>query len=304
MKPEIRSHTQEIGDRVTFGERVRIRGDAVLIGDDCIIGDDVDIFCPEGFFLGACSYIGPGTRITCWKFDAWDYQYYEREFEVGRGGCLSGPDSTVNIGRAFFAGPHVVLNPNCHINIGDEVGLGDSTAIWTHGAWLSELDGFPTKFAPVTIGNRVWLPGNTRVLPGVTIGNDVVVGMGSLVTRDLPPGCLAGGMPAKILKESVFPSNPQNDNLEAQMDVIICDYLDSAEWRELQVSITYDRGRILFISRGCSYTFDILNKRVEPNLSPEAEDFRDFLRRRGIRFLTGRPFKSIPHPMVKQWLAV
>ena len=54
---------------------------------------------------------------------------------------------------------------------------------------------------PVTIGNDVWIGANCTILPGVTIGNNVVVAAGAVVTKDVPDNCVAGGVPAKIIKE-------------------------------------------------------------------------------------------------------
>ena len=53
---------------------------------------------------------------------------------------------------------------------------------------------------PVTIEDRVWIGARAIVLKGVTIGHDAVVGAGSVVTRDVPPGAVVGGVPARILR--------------------------------------------------------------------------------------------------------
>ncbi|MGB3684261.1 MAG: DapH/DapD/GlmU-related protein [Ornithinimicrobium sp.] len=54
---------------------------------------------------------------------------------------------------------------------------------------------------PITIGDNVWLGGGVIVCPGVSIGADTVVGAGSVVSRDLPPGVLAVGSPARVIRE-------------------------------------------------------------------------------------------------------
>jgi maltose O-acetyltransferase len=55
--------------------------------------------------------------------------------------------------------------------------------------------------APIVLGDNVWLGGGVIVCPGVTIGDDTVVGAGAVVTRDLPPGVVAVGNPARVLRE-------------------------------------------------------------------------------------------------------
>ena len=54
---------------------------------------------------------------------------------------------------------------------------------------------------PVTIGNDVWIGVNCTILPGVTIGNNVVVAAGAVVTKDVPDNCIVGGVPAKVIRE-------------------------------------------------------------------------------------------------------
>jgi maltose O-acetyltransferase len=54
---------------------------------------------------------------------------------------------------------------------------------------------------PVTIGNDVWIGGNCTILPGVTIGNNVVVAAGAVVTKDVPDNCLVAGVPAKVIRK-------------------------------------------------------------------------------------------------------
>ena len=58
-----------------------------------------------------------------------------------------------------------------------------------------------TQTAPVIIGNNVWIGGNVNVLPGVTIGDNVVIGAGSVVNKDIPSNSVAVGNPCKVIKE-------------------------------------------------------------------------------------------------------
>lgn len=54
---------------------------------------------------------------------------------------------------------------------------------------------------PVTVGDNVWIGGNTVILPGVTIGNNVVIGAGSVVSKDIPDNMIAVGNPCKVIRE-------------------------------------------------------------------------------------------------------
>lgn len=54
---------------------------------------------------------------------------------------------------------------------------------------------------PIKVGNNVWIGGNVVVLPGVTIGDNAVIGAGSVVTKDIPPGIVAVGNPCRVIRE-------------------------------------------------------------------------------------------------------
>lgn len=65
-----------------------------------------------------------------------------------------------------------------------------------------KLDDFKTVVAkPITIGKNVWITSRCMILPGVTIGDNVIVGAGSVVTRDIPPHSFAAGNPARVIKK-------------------------------------------------------------------------------------------------------
>ena len=54
---------------------------------------------------------------------------------------------------------------------------------------------------PITVGNNVWIGANVSVLPGVSIGDDAVIGAGSVVTKNIPSGVLAAGNPCRVIRE-------------------------------------------------------------------------------------------------------
>ena len=54
---------------------------------------------------------------------------------------------------------------------------------------------------PIRIGNNVWIGGGTKIMGGVTIGDNTVIAAGSIVTRDIPAGVLAGGNPCRVIRE-------------------------------------------------------------------------------------------------------
>lgn len=146
-----------------------------------------------------------------------------RYISIGRG-CIIGKDVRLNaIDRwqnetftpEIIIGEHTLVSPRCHIGcinriiIGNHVTLGDRVYITdhVHGHSLREEMDTPPFDRPlvsrggVTIEDFVQIGENCVVLPGVTIGRGTIVGAGAIVTKDLPPYCVAAGNPAKVIKQ-------------------------------------------------------------------------------------------------------
>lgn len=87
------------------------------------------------------------------------------------------------------------------ITIGEGVAISENFNIWDDDAHQI-INGRKSK-KPIVIGNKVWIGTNVTILKGVTIGDGAVVAAGSVVTKDVPPKCLAAGIPAKVIKENV-----------------------------------------------------------------------------------------------------
>jgi hypothetical protein len=103
--------------------------------------------------------------------------------------------------------------------MGKNVGVGGGTYIFTHGYWLSKLDGYPVSLGPVEFGNDVWIPWGCFILPGVKIGSGVVMGARSLVNKDVPDAALIGGIPAKIIRERANRGVTDEEKLEMLEEV-------------------------------------------------------------------------------------
>ena len=97
--------------------------------------------------------------------------------------------------------PFCWLEPGEGIEIGNQVGVGGHTFIFSHGSWSDYLQGGPVKFAGVRIENDVWLPWRVTILAGTTVGRGSIVMAGSVVSKSVPADVIAGGSPAKVLKE-------------------------------------------------------------------------------------------------------
>jgi maltose O-acetyltransferase len=106
----------------------------------------------------------------------------------------------MQIGNGVSLQPGVVLDESHAwlICIGDAVTLAPRVVVLAHDASTKRLLGY-TRIGMVTIGDRVFVGGNSVILPGVQIGDDVIVGAGSVVTTDIPAGQVAAGNPARVL---------------------------------------------------------------------------------------------------------
>lgn len=119
------------------------------------------------------------------------------------------PDFRCEFGKNIAIGDDVYINFGCVILDCGQVSIGKGTLI---GPNVGLFSGNHTTDAeerangglipkPITIGDRVWLCGNVSVVPGVTIGNDTIIGAGSVVTRNIPSGVIAAGNPCRVLRE-------------------------------------------------------------------------------------------------------
>lgn len=108
----------------------------------------------------------------------------------------------ISIGENFFANFNLTILDEAPVVIGDDVFIGPNVSIYT-ACHPIEADKRSTRqewAEPVTIGNDVWIGGSATILPGVAIGDRVVIGAGAVVTKDVPPDSVVGGNPAKIIK--------------------------------------------------------------------------------------------------------
>ena len=110
--------------------------------------------------------------------------------------------SHIEVGKNFFANYNCTIIDVAKVKIGDNCRLAPNVAIYTagHPIYPSTRNSAYEYGKAVTIGDNVWVGGNTVICPGVTIGNNVVIGAGSVVTKDLPDWCVAAGNPCRVIR--------------------------------------------------------------------------------------------------------
>lgn len=109
----------------------------------------------------------------------------------------------IEIGENFFMNMNCVILDGAKVCFGDNVFIAPNCGFYTAGHPLDvERRNKGLEYArPITIGNNVWIGGHVCVLPGVTIGDNTVIGAGSVVTKDIPANVLACGNPCRVVRK-------------------------------------------------------------------------------------------------------
>lgn len=244
--------TVKIGRMCDIHPTAKIEAEEVVIGDFTQIGENVRIH-GKSVVIGRDAWIAPDVLI-------------------GGGRAEMGSLTT---GDFLHLGMRSIVNIADDVIIGDEVGIGIESKLYTHGAYLNRYLGFPYDVGKIRIGNRVWIP-NATVLPKAGIGNNVVIGAMSLVNKNVPSGCLAAGIPARIIREHEYPkklSSRDYINLtkQVQYDCTIHGVRDTATIGWYLVV-----GKTTFIPDG--------KPTIEGPSNKDTELVKDIFRRHGVRF--------------------
>lgn len=108
----------------------------------------------------------------------------------------------IEIGENFYSNHNLVILDANKVKFGNNVFIAPNCGFYTAGHPLDyEARNKGLEYAkPIEVGNNVWIGGNVVVLPGVSIGDNVVIGAGSIVTKDIPSNSVAVGNPCRVIK--------------------------------------------------------------------------------------------------------
>lgn len=111
--------------------------------------------------------------------------------------------SHIEVGKNFFANYNCTIIDVAKVRIGDNCQMAPNVAIYTAGHPVHPVsrNSMYEYGIEVTIGDNVWIGGNTVILPGVHIGSNTVIGAGSVVTKDIPDWVIAAGNPCKVIRK-------------------------------------------------------------------------------------------------------
>ncbi|WP_151208734.1 maltose acetyltransferase domain-containing protein [Paenibacillus yonginensis] len=115
----------------------------------------------------------------------------------------------IYVGENFFANFDCTILDVCEVHIGDNCMFGPGVHIYTatHPIDPYERIKGPELGKPVKLGDNVWVGGRAVINPGVTIGSNVVIASGAVVTKDVPDNVIVGGNPAKVIRTIEIGSN-------------------------------------------------------------------------------------------------
>lgn len=111
----------------------------------------------------------------------------------------------IHLGENFYANVGCTILDGGEVRFGDNVLLAPNVGIYTAGHPLDvhqRVAGIEYAY-PITIGNNVWIGADVSILPGVSIGDNTIIGAGSVVTKNIPASVIAVGNPCKVIKENV-----------------------------------------------------------------------------------------------------
>ncbi len=111
--------------------------------------------------------------------------------------------TNIEVGKNFFVNYNCTILDVAKVKIGDNCQMAPNVAIYTAGHPIhptSRNSGYEYG-KEVTIGDNVWIGGNTVICPGVHVGDNVVIGAGSVVTRDIPDWSIAAGNPCRVIRK-------------------------------------------------------------------------------------------------------
>ena len=186
----INTHIKEV-NRIYRWER--LKRNLKHGGSNGRVGKGFQIVAPQCVSIGDNFSAGLKLKVQAWKLIGGEII---PEIEIGRDvhfidNCQISCANRVFIGDGCLFGDNVFITDNYH---------GSNS--------IDELDIPPHKRkivskGPVEIGNNVWIGRNVCIMPGVSIGDGAVIGANAVVTHDIPAGCIAAGVPARVIKHIV-----------------------------------------------------------------------------------------------------
>lgn len=221
-----------------IGKGVSLSLGSVIIGRNVNVLDQTKI----GFFTiirGREITIGRFVKIGSMSVIDTEKIFIDEDARINEQVYIGGmktPTSSFHLGKRAIIMQLSYINPTLPVFIDDDSGIGGHCLLFTHGSWNSQLEGFPVRFAPIHLGKKVWLPWRVFIMPGVTLGDNVVVGANSMLSTNIPANCFAAGSPAKVIRENV-PQVPDSTSQEKMIHDIFEDFFSYLRYEEFSCEV-------------------------------------------------------------------
>ncbi len=262
-----------------------IEADYIELGENFSIGKDVHISVRKNCIIGKNGRFGDGVKIIAENLTIGDHFFHSIPgLKIGGGGSQL-VDANVTIGDRCTVHNNYI-NPARPVTMGNDVGLAPDVIMITHGFWSSCLEGYPTVYKPISLGNNVIVGQRAMLLPGVTVPDNVVIGAASVVTK----GCkmesnkIYAGNPARFMRDIIPPTR---DEQRALAEDVIQAYLQRATEENSYPDFFDYTFPVVEINH---FTVNLLTCGFCGEEDEASIRFRDHLRRYGIRIYTDMGF--------------
>lgn len=227
--------------------------------------------------------------------------------------------SRLIVGAASLIAGGVNLNTASEILLERECAISPRAMLFTHSFWQSVLEGYHPLFQSIRICENAWIGAGCQVLPGITVGPGSIVMSNSTVVQNVPAACLAGGVPAKVIRRDIRRELTTSEKLRIVKQLLRefaeslrfknCEVASSSEFDAVMVSRsdigmrsiviagpdgpapTEHPERAIFLTLVSPITplssqsvFDLEERTFSGTEDRITHELRNFLRRRGIRF--------------------
>ena len=218
-----------------IGKNVKIGFGSIIVGNMVEIEDHVKVglltvIRGKEIHIEKFATIGSFSFIDSGKLRIGEDSRINEQVIIGG---MKTPESSLDLGKRTIIMEYSYINTTMPVKIGDDTGIGGHCLLFTHGSWLNQLEGFPVNFAPIEIGKSVWLPWRVSVMPGVTVGDKVVIGANSLVSKSIKSNCLVAGAPAKLIKEN-FPTPLTKSEKQEKFTFMVNEFIRYLEYHDIK----------------------------------------------------------------------
>lgn len=243
-----------------IGKNVRIKFLSLILSNDVYLDDGVcvgplSVLISKKIIISKKSIIKPLSYINTGLLELGE-NVHIASFSVITGEHTI--NSYIKIGNHSRIFPFCWIDTGEGVEIGNHVGVGGHTLIFTHGVWSDYLDGGPVSYGKVLINDNVWLPWRVFVMPNVEIGRNTIVGANSLINCNIPENVLAAGSPAKVIKSNIIHDLNENQKNE-RLDEILFKYSEYYSYK-FKGEFEYLKGMHLSIG---AYRILLINDEVQ-----------------------------------------